>query len=106
MPKHPLLLQTQRYTKTVAFILSSGEVMLSCSYCAKEGLVYIAITAPSSHQPSSYSECTSLNIYSSYNVHSVLVVKCIFLYLILSSSQFLSKDTLYHAALLALICTL
>ena len=48
MPKHPLLSQAQRYTHTVAFILLSSEVMLSCSRYAKEGLVYVAIAAPSS----------------------------------------------------------
>jgi len=58
MPKHPSLLQTQQHAKTVTFILLSSEVILLCSCCAKEGLVYITIAAPSSHQPSSCSKCT------------------------------------------------
>jgi len=45
IPKHPLLLQAQHYTKTIAFILSSSEVILLYFYCAKEGLVYIVIAA-------------------------------------------------------------
>jgi len=49
MPKHPLLLQSQRYTKTVAFILLSGEVILLYSHYIKEGLVCITIAAPSSY---------------------------------------------------------
>jgi len=68
IPKHPLLLQTQRRTKTVAFILSFSEVMPLCSRYIKEGLVYVIIAAPSSYQPSSYSECTWLNTYFSYNI--------------------------------------
>ena len=32
------------------------------SRCVKKKLLYIAIAAPFSHQPSSYSECTKLNI--------------------------------------------
>jgi len=49
MLKYPSLSQTQRHAKTVAFILSFSEVILLYSYYAKEGLIYIAITAPSSH---------------------------------------------------------
>jgi len=77
MPKHPLLLQTQRYAKTVAFILSSSKVILLCSCCVKKGLVYVVIAAPSSHQPSSCSKCTRLNIYSFYNVQLVSNAKYI-----------------------------
>jgi len=62
MPKHPLLLQLQHYAKTVAFILSFSKVILLCSRCTKEGLVYVAIAAPSSHQPSFCFKCTSINI--------------------------------------------
>jgi len=68
MLKHPSLSQTQHRARMVALILSSSEVILLYSRCAKEGLVYIAIVAPSSHQPSSCSKYTRLNIYSSYNI--------------------------------------
>jgi len=78
MPKHPLLLQTQQHAHTVAFILLSSEVMLSCSYCAKEGLVYVAIAALSSCQPSSCFECTSINMRLFYNIRSVSNAKYTF----------------------------
>jgi len=81
--KYPLLLQTQRRAKTITFILLSSEVILSCSCCVKEGLVYIAIAALSSCQLSSCFECTSANMRSSYNVYSVSNAKCLFLHLIL-----------------------
>jgi len=46
--------------------------MLSpCSRYAKEGLVYIALASPLSWQPSSYSECTKANIYSSCDIRSI-----------------------------------
>jgi len=57
-----LLPQAQRYTYIIAVILSLSKVIPLCSYCIKKGLVYIAIAAPSSHQPSFYFKCTSLNI--------------------------------------------
>ena len=78
MPKHPLLLQSQHYTKTIAFILSSSKVILLYSHYAKKGLVYIAIAAPSSRQPFFYSKCTSINIQLSCNVRSVSDTKCTF----------------------------
>jgi len=62
MPKHPLLSQTQWRAYTVTFILLFGEVILLYSHCVKEGLVYVAIAALSSRQPSSYSKCTSTNM--------------------------------------------
>jgi len=68
MPKYPLLSQAQRYTKTVAFILLSNKVILLYSHCTKEGLVYIAISAPFNRQPSSCSKCTLLNTRFSYDV--------------------------------------
>jgi len=52
--------------------------MPSCSRCAKEGLVYVAITAPSSRQPSSCSECTKSNVRSSCDVRSVSDAECTF----------------------------
>ena len=78
MPKHPLLLQTQYYTYTVVFILLSSKAISLCSCCAKKGLVYIAIAALFGHQPSSYAECTRLNIRTSYDVCSVSDAKYIY----------------------------
>jgi len=77
MLKYPLLLQAQRYTYTVAFILSSSEVILLYSRYTREGLTYIAIAAPSSRQSFSYSKYTRLNTYFSYNVQLVSNAKCI-----------------------------
>ena len=37
-----------RHAVLIALILSISEVMPSCSYYIKKGLVYITITAPSS----------------------------------------------------------
>jgi len=93
MLKYPLLLQAQCYTYTVAFILLSSEVILLYSHCAKKGLVYVVIIALSSYQPSFYSECTSINMQSSYNVCLVSNTKYIFLYFIFVISQFLSRNT-------------
>ena len=45
--------------------------MPTYSCCMLKGLVYIVITAPSSHQPSSCSKYIKLNICLSYNVKSV-----------------------------------
>jgi len=61
-------------------ILSLSEIILLCSYCVKKGLVYIAIAAPSSRQPSSCSKCTRLNTRSSYNVRLVSNTKYIYTY--------------------------
>ena len=66
--------------RIVALVLLLGEVILLYSCCAKEGLVYIAIAAPSSRQPSSYFKCTSLNIYLSYNIRLVFNIKYIYAY--------------------------
>jgi len=94
MPKHPLLSQTQQRTYMVTFILLSSEVILLYSHCAKERLVYIAIMAPSSRQPSSYSKCTSANIQSSYNVYLVSNAKYIFyIYLCLYPTYFTNRNT-------------
>jgi len=107
MPKYSLLSQLQHYAKTVTFILLSSEVILLCSCCTKEGLVYITIMAPSSCQPSSYFECTFVNIQLFYNVCSVSDAKYTFyIYLYLYSSHSNSRNTQYYAALLALLYTL
>jgi len=62
----------------ISQILSLGKVILSCSRCVKKGLVYVAIAAPFSRQPSSYSECTSINMRLSYNICLMSNIKCIY----------------------------
>ena len=59
------------YAILVTLILSINKVILSYSYYIKKGLVYITITALSSHQPLSYAKCIKSNIYFSYNIHSI-----------------------------------
>ena len=49
------------YTLLISSIAFNGEIISSCSYCVKKGLVYIIIADPSSYQLSFYSECTKLN---------------------------------------------
>ena len=49
--------------------------MLIYSRCAEKKLVYIAIIALSSCQPSSYTEYTKLNIQLSYNIQLVSNIK-------------------------------
>jgi len=67
---------TARRSRTVAVILSLSEIMPLCSCCVKEGLVYVAIAAPSSRQPSSCSGCTSVNMRLSCDVCLVSDAKC------------------------------
>ena len=61
-----------------ALISLNVEIISPCSCCAKKGLVYIAIAAPSGRQPSFYLECTKANTCSSCDVHSVSDNKYIF----------------------------
>ena len=56
----------------------NGEIMSPYSHYAKKGLVYIAIIAPFSHQPSSCFKCTKANTYSLYNMRLVSTNKYIF----------------------------
>ena len=49
------------------------------SYYTKKGLVYIIITDPSSHQPSSYTKGIKSNTCVSYNIRSVSLNKYTFL---------------------------
>ena len=67
------------YFKLVAVILLLGKIISTYSYYAEKRLVYIIIIALFSYQPSSYIECTKLNIYLSYNIYLVFNAKCIFL---------------------------
>ena len=63
--------RTAYYFKLVAVILLLDEIMPTCSRYIEKGLVYIAIIAPLSRQPSSYIECTKSNIYLSCDIRSV-----------------------------------
>ena len=56
----------------------NGEIMSPYSHYAKKGLVYIAIIALFSHQPSSYSKCTKANTCSLCNIRLVSTNKYIF----------------------------
>ena len=66
------------YALLATSISLNGEIMSPCSCCAKKGLVYIAIIAPFSYQPSSYFKCTKANTCFLYDVRSVFTNKCIF----------------------------
>jgi hypothetical protein len=56
------------YFKLVAVILLFSKIIPSCSCYKEKGLVYIIIIALFSHQPSSCSKCTVLNMHLSYNI--------------------------------------
>jgi hypothetical protein len=56
------------HSKLVAVIFLFSEIMPSYSCYKEKGLIYIVIVASFNYQPSSYSKCTVLNIYLSYNV--------------------------------------
>jgi len=61
----------------MAAILLLSEIMLSpCSRYAKEGLLYIALSASSSYQPSSCSKYIKLNVRLSYNMRVIPNTKC------------------------------
>ena len=64
-------LASKRCAYTVVVILLLGEIMPSYSCCDEKKLVYIAIMAPFSRQPSFCSKCTKLNMRLSCNVRSV-----------------------------------
>ena len=66
------------YFKLVAVILSLGKIMPTYSRYEEKGLVYIAIIALSSRQPSSYVECTKSNIDFLYNIRLVSNAKYAF----------------------------
>ena len=66
------------YAYIVTLILSLGVIMPIYSYYIEKKLVCVTIIASSSHQPSSYSKCIKLNIYSSYNIRSVFNTKYTF----------------------------
>jgi hypothetical protein len=64
-------------SKLVAVILLFSEIMPSYSHYIEKGLVYIAIMALFSQQPSFCSKCTKLNIHLSCNIHSISNAECI-----------------------------
>jgi hypothetical protein len=55
-------------SKLIAVIFLLSKIMPFYSCYEEKGLVYITIITPFNYQPSSYSECTVLNIYLSCNV--------------------------------------
>ena len=61
----------QRRAYIVALILLTRIIIGPYSRYSKKGLIYIAIAAPSSQQPSSYSKCTKLNVRSYCDIHSI-----------------------------------
>ena len=69
----------KRRAKLVSTIILLGEIMPFYSYCIKRRLLYIIITALSSHQPSSCTKCTQVNMWVSYNIHLVFNAECTFL---------------------------
>ena len=68
----------KRCTLLAVSISLNKEIISPYSYYTKKGLVYITIMDPFSRQPSSYTECTKLNTYMSYNMQSVSLNKYIF----------------------------
>ena len=56
LPQRPISF-TACYAYIVVLILLLGKIMPSYSYYKEKKLVYIAITALSSRQPSSYTKC-------------------------------------------------
>ena len=66
------------YILLAASISLNSEIINPCSCYMKRGLVYIAIIALSSRQPSSYSKYTKANICLLYDVRSVFTNKYTF----------------------------
>ena len=81
---------SKRRTHIVAVILLLSKIMPTYSRYMLKGLVYIAIIAPLSCQPSSYTKYTKSNIRSSYNIKLISNAKYTFLIhsYILQSLQF------------------
>jgi hypothetical protein len=63
--------------KLVAVILLLSKIIPTYSCCTEKGLVYITIVTLFSHQLSSYSKYTKLNIHLSYNICSISNTKYI-----------------------------
>ena len=71
---------SKRYTLLAISISLNREIISPYSRYAKKGLIYIAITDLSGHQPSSYTKYTKLNTYTLYNMRLVSLNKYTFLY--------------------------
>jgi hypothetical protein len=65
--------------KLVAIIFFFSKIMPSCFYYIEKELVYIAITALFSYQPSFCFKYIKLNIYLSCNIHFIFNAKYIYL---------------------------
>ena len=65
-------LASKRRAHVVGTIILLSEIMLSCSWCVKKKLLYIAIIAPPSCQPSSARE-NNFN-FCSKRVHDISVM--------------------------------
>ena len=74
----PPSLTSVYYAALVAFILSVSEVMPSCSYYIKKGLVYIIIISLFGCQPLSCTKYIKVNICLSYNIYSISATKYIY----------------------------
>ena len=88
-------LASERRAYVIAVILLLSKIISTYSHCVLKGLVYIAIIAPLSRQPSSYTKYTKLNIYLSCNVRLVSNTKCVCL---------IYSYILQNLQLLCLIC--
>ena len=73
---------TAYYFKLVAVILLLSKIIPIYSRYIEKGLVYITIIAFLGRQPSSYTKCTKLNMYSFCDIKLVSNTK--YLYLIRS----------------------
>ena len=71
-------LASVRYVLLAASISLNSEIISPYSYYVKKGLVYIAIIALFSCQPSSYFKYIKANTYSLCNMHLVSTNKYIF----------------------------
>ena len=70
---------SKRCAYIVIVILLLNEIMPTYFYCVLKGLIYIAIIASLSCQPSFYTKYTKLNIHLSCNIKLVFNAKYAFL---------------------------
>ena len=66
------------YALLAASIFLNSEIISPYSYYTKKGLVCVAIIAPFSRQPFSYSKCIKANTCSLCDIHLVSTNKYIF----------------------------
>ena len=71
-------LASVHYILLAASISLDSKIISPYSYYVKKGLVYIAIIAFSSYQPSFYSKCIKANTYSLCNIRLVSTNKYTF----------------------------